>query len=732
MEQQGHTHQQSGSVKWQAGLCLAASAWTLHRFDRPNLYFRALSTPGDLAPAMDGISWSFHLGLENRELHSGNRIWTNGYEFHFSESENSRSVVAFFIEPGILVGKTDGEIRPSLFSPELSVQEDVDSQWLEMADGGVVLLTTRTPDGEHRFCLAVSEEDHSSALHRARKHLATDLEAVQSTEQQKRASFWNALPPSCEHPGLLNFALESMILHLQPPTGAIPFRWSIGDLYSAPRFDLNQLLPLVTAWQRVDPVIARELVKSAFCAQNVDGGFNRFVYPNGQPQETTPCWPLLAQSLETVCAGSEDPELLDFAIPRLKRYLQWAVAHYRISKDEMVCWPSELESFIPDVFDQNLASADLAAFLIGEFDAFCRLCNKAPTHTADGDDLMSFSKDLITGLTGFLWSKTTGNFRSRYLGGEFIERITLSSVLPLIWSELPPMLREELLRQLVSTRHFRSGFGAPLWMAWESDPTPPPVESRHQNMVLISLLRSSAHEELQLLSSDWLQALAAQFRSTGGLYNDLRSTASKPEDSASIRSMDIHACILAILASGSKEQPHALGAPTSPFLKKLENHRLSVLAGVVGVLLVILSSIIVFYIQKKTMNINHLQTLAGLAKQYCIEGNYEQAIRVYRQLQVGSGNAATVDIMLANALFNNGDWKEAELLYRQADEKSEKKDPTVHFNLALALFRQGRFKESRKEYASIIEKYEATYPEITLRAKTAMELIEECTPVEIH
>ena len=730
--EKGHTFQQQALVKWRAGICFAASAWILRGFDRPNRYFRSLSTPGDLAPAVDGVSWSFHLGLENNTLSSENRIWTNGYELFFSESGSPRSIVALFVEPGILVGKTKANIHPSLFSSELAVQENAGFQWLEMEEYSVALGTTQK-HGEHWFCLAVSEEGHTAALHLARKHLETDLDAVRSAEYQKRAPFWDAQTSATDHHDLLNYAVESLVLHLQPPTGSIPFRWSIGDLYSAPAFDLDQLLPLVAAWRLLDRSIARELVKSALSSQNADGSFHRIVSADGQTRDSTPCWPLLAQSVEMASAETDDPEFLEYAMPRLKRYLNWAIEYYRISKDEMVCWPSEQESFIPEVFDQNLASGDIAAFLICEFDAFFNLCNKAPTHTADGDDLMAHAEALKTGLVGFLWSKESGNFRSRYLGGHPIERVTLSSILPLFWPKLPPIYRDELLRQVISARHFRSGLGVPLWMAWESDPTPPPVESRHQNLILLSLIRASARAELQLVSSDWIQALSEQFRQTGGLRGNLRpQDPSESTESSLICPLDINSCILTILAIGAKEQYRSMGGTASPILKWIDNYRTSILTTVVAALVAALFSIVVFYLHKKTMNMTYLQTLAGLAKQHCAEGNYEQAIQIYRHLQEGSGNAASVDIMLANALFKNGEWIEAESLYRQASEKSEIKDPAIHLNLALTLFRQGKFRESRREYASFIEKYGEVYPELTLRARKAIELIEECAPSGVN
>ena len=730
--EKGYTFQQQSSLKWRAGLCFAASAWSLRAFDRPNLYFRSLSTPGDLAPVMHGASWSFHLGLGKNTSSPENRIWANGYELISSESGPPRSAIAFFIEPGLFVGKTDANTHPSLFSSELNVQQDVDFQWLETEGCGVVLLTAQT-HGECRFCLAFSEEGHTAALHRARKHLDADIEAIRNAEHQKRVRFRDTLTSAIDHVDLLNYAGESLVLHLQPPSGSIPFKWSVADLYSAPSFDLNQLFPLVAAWNLVDYSISRDLVKSALSSQDSEGWFHRFVYTDGQFRDSTPCWPLLAQSVEMACAESQDPEFLEYAMPRLKRYLNWAVEHYRISKDEMVCWPSEQEAFIPEVFDHNLASGDIAAFLIGEFDAFLRLCDKAPSHTADGDDLRAHAEDLKACLVGYLWSKESGNFRSRYLGGDPIERVTLSAVLPLFWPELPLIYREELLRQVVSPRHFRSGFGVPLWEGWESDPTPPPVESRHQNIVLLSLIRASARTELQQVSSDWIQALAHQFHQTGGLHGNLRAQ-DLPEssDSSPVTALDINACILTMLTFGAKEQARSMGEPSSPILKWLDGHRMSILTAVVAAMIAALFSVVVFYIHKKTMNLTYLQTLAGLAKQHCTEGNYEQAIQIYRQLQEGSGNAAAVDVMLANALFKNGNWNEAELLYRQADEKSEFKDPATHLNLALTLFRQGKFRESRREYSAFIEKYSSVYPELTLRAKKAIELIEECAPSTVN
>ena len=88
-----------------------------------------------------------------------------------------------------------------------------------------------------------------------------------------------------------------------------------------------------------------------------------------------------------------------------------------------------------------------------------------------------------------------------------------------------------------------------------------------------------------------------------------------------------------------------------------------------------------------------IETVAGLARIHVAEGQYDEAVGLYRELLEKTDGAPFVRIGLAAALFQKGDLSEAEAQYRQILE-NEASSPVALYNLGATLARQGRMAEA--------------------------------------
>jgi tetratricopeptide (TPR) repeat protein len=83
-------------------------------------------------------------------------------------------------------------------------------------------------------------------------------------------------------------------------------------------------------------------------------------------------------------------------------------------------------------------------------------------------------------------------------------------------------------------------------------------------------------------------------------------------------------------------------------------------------------------------------------------------------------------MLLGNAYLKMGDAASAERCYRNVLERDPRAMP-ARINLALALYRQGKREEATRHYRQFLEDHGNEYPQLAVRAQTAIELIEEAS-----
>lgn len=510
--------------------------------------------------------------------------------------------------------------------------------------------------------------------------------------------------------GILHESRRILESRIRPPAGVIPFRWSASDR-DAHTFDLNELLPLIAAWQLLDPSVARDLLRSAFSAQADDGSLPRALAPTGAVAESEAPWPVLAQCVLSVHLVEPDATFLEEMQPKLLRYLQWAFNRFDPEGEGRPHWPAAAEALTPETWDTDLLSADLSALLLAETDALTRL-EAAPDMLAP---LRVQAQRFADELRAFFWDLGGQVYRDRYRDGRFVNRRTFSALMPLIWSGLPALSAAEASKLLAAGGPFGPpSAGVPLWEYWPDDPEPPPAPPAHQALLLLGLQLAERWRLLRALRerlASGIEAAAGRRRlPPTSLYGEKPLTA------------EIAAATAAALAIVALTDPPPLRARDGGrrWLKRLDTNRGLLAAGLALMLIGGGMWVIRWWQTRRTPPGPSLEALVGLAHNKYRRGDYEEAQRMCREIVEywGANTAPSVRFLFGNILFRDQQYAAAMEQYSLAAKDLEI-GPIAEFNRAQALVRLGRRDEAISIFERLAEEQKEIFPELAQRARLA-------------
>lgn len=609
---------------------------------------------------------------------------------------NQPAFCAYCPEAGILVGECDAKQRPHLLPIVGSINELPDGEEFETPHHLARLRIIKR--GKRVFFILAILQDQAAdsscllAQYESCDPLASLREALSPYQPfaQRQAS----LQP--EDTDRLQTALFSLISGLRSSRDGSRL-FGVPDPAAAGRFETRHIYELVKAWCEVRIDVAGALMRTLLDHEQPDGSVPGSLDEHGVPAGGTLYLPILAHCFRLTWRLAADREWFDYAAPRIQRHVEYVIQSLDPERTGLPQWPSADDALAPDLYQDNLVSADLPALLAREISALEDIANSVAVRSLDLADLLQYRDLLLTRMRESLWSPEAGGFSERYTDGRPIIRQTISAVMPLLCRELTPTEISVLTNQLLSRQHLLADNGVQAWVPWADEMQAPPVWPIHQMLLLEALEMRGATAEIAAVRA----ALLAQLP--------------EDNDAASI------ALLIQLLAVPADNQFN--NRIISPALLWMNQHRRAVISTAASFFLLFNASVFFYSCRKTTLTPQTIETTAGLARRYYQEQNYQGAEELLARIIASGQPYPSAYVDMGNIQYRLGHWEEAEACYRHPSDVPAIQAQALH-NLAVLLKERGRTNEAAAAWKKVRDDFNIVAPGTAARAVTALKLLD--------
>jgi len=632
------------------------------------------------------------------------RLFANGFSISARKHPEKNRIDALVIEPGVLCGTVSGLPMPQL-TATAEIKTNNGSVWVQSGRTTVLLLQQSS-----RFALVCGELTPERALAKAETALEKNFETLAQSETDERKAVNRLFSVNPRHNPPVALAAETLTARLRERTSSIHGLWSIADGFTNDAFSLNELYPLVRAWQLIDPSVALELAQTALSLQQSNGGFPAWVEAGGQISTAAP-WPFIAQSFELAWQSStRDQALLRKYLPALRKYVQWVVRRFDPHRDRIPSWQSEQEIFVPESFERGKATPELTVMLIAEIEAVLRLCEESEHGATAVESLAEEHKQLVQTLNTVFWNPAGKAFSNVWKDGHYLHQPSFGSFMPLFWRGLDKEKQKALLEDFEETHGFPGHHQPSSWNQEEIDDTAH-LPAIHQFMAF-EALRNTGGNALTLFVRRAREGFAAWFE---------RESIEAARGETALPAYALGPVTAALILTVQEEfEREAAKAPSIGQQILLWSHRFKISKTDLRIVSIFMLAILIVhltYTLPRSHDVNARVAEAALNYQ---QGRYTDAMRICRRYP----NNARSRFLQANMLMFAERPDQAEELYRQALTQ-ETESPSALLGLALALQMNGNFKQAEKRYGDFIDIYETRQPEAALLADEFMQLARE-------
>lgn len=443
------------SHPWLAGWPLEPRGCGIaYRQRHGGLFFHTLDTVGRIAPDTEVPEWSLQIPMpQNSRIN----LLFNGFCGYFEKRRHRLAAEVLVPEPGVLWGRCTQIPSPVLMSDAVPEQSD-DTTWLDCAPSPVLLMIR-----DDTFCLVTRARIRNEAAAKADAWLAHDFEACLAEELKRRAGAVGLFEQMNRHDALTVISVEQLMRALRPAEGGIPGLWSQSPGTETPRFETNDLFPLALAWRQIDIEVAEQLVRTTLRIQTNSGAIPTVCAP-GQPFSVLEApKPLVARAAEAVWSVRKDPALADELVQPLRRHLQWMLHHFDPKRRGLHCWQNSSEPLTPEIYESDLATADLTVLLLTEVEALHRLQAAATRFSEQPPFFDSERSNLEENLLTQFWDDREGQFSNAVLRGRITKVRGFPAFMPLLWSRLPITRQHRVIDPVKASGNLPGGVSLLSW-----------------------------------------------------------------------------------------------------------------------------------------------------------------------------------------------------------------------------------------------------------------------------
>lgn len=674
------------------------------RTGSPSPLFRTARSLGGLVGDSPGGFWSFEPGLppgyDLQELH----LLNCGYRMVSLEEED---LLLLQVRPGLFLGNFPVSAVPELFCSHQAVKEEGSRSTLLTGDS-VVELTQELRENRRLVRLRIRPAGDPPSESGPEPDVRELWAAL--WKERKR---WLSRMGAEERPVMFDLALEVLEAGLRPP--APPFSGDWLNSGTAPGIRIQDLPGLLPALTRMAPEAAGKLLNTLLSVPRLDNGaFPAFSPLKNTPEEPDagrPAWPMLSIAVQTARAGEAPLAVPPGLLPALREHIQAWVA---ISDDggSLPVWPDPDGAFTPEIVDEGLELFDLAALLIAEIDAYRHLSGDA---SAFESERSRWRAEVL----GTHWSATRGVFLDRTRGGQPAKRMTLGTLLPLLWSDLPGDHRRALLRSLAQSKGLRSPKGLLQWEPRDGDPAPAPVRTLSQHLLMRPLLADAPQDVRSLVGLSWAQALDDHARHDRGFPADWEEPA---------RGWDLLTAAFCLRFAPLHAKADLQLGQYPAWVRFLERQRSSIIGTLSTLAVVIPLMLGLFFALRPDYSQQQEQSVAGHGETMIALGRFADAEAVFTDL-LSRTRRPTFHLNYyaqrgqVRARLNNFEGAREDLL-RAVELDQDLIRPSAHWNLAQVLWRMGDLDAARAALEEFAEIFEEGYPQLGRNARNALALID--------
>jgi tetratricopeptide (TPR) repeat protein len=660
--------------------------------------WRIASGPNDQTPFVTGVhgkltqagqDWA--LQLIDPEDSSTVHLFANGLSIRARRQPDKKRIDLFAVRPGLLYGSVTGWSKPRLIA-ETDITREADVDWLQ-SDSSSALLRIQ----KNRFVLVCGEASFDRALAKAEMILDESFDTLLQAEEEARQNTCRLFSVNPRYNPPVALAAEMLVSRLRKRSGSIHGLWSTADGFDTETFSLNELYPLIRAWNLLNPSIAQELMQTIMDLQQSSGGFPAWIGADGQVSSAAP-WPLIAQSFELMWQNSRDPVLLKKHLPALRKYIQWAVRRFDPYRDRIPAWQSEQEVFVPGSFERGKATPELTTLLINELDAILRLCKEEETAGLAEPALLEERNQLIHTLNTVFWNPEQKAFSNVWKNGHYLHEPSFGSFMPLFRSGLDKEKQTALLESFEETHGFPGRRNPSSWKIEDMDDTAhrPAI---HQFMAFEAIRTAgSARGMLMLFVHRAREGFATWFE-----RESIEAVRENNRTEPAYSLGPVTAAFILVLQHEFVQE--AAGASTAAQLFLRGVHRLRLRKTDLRIMAVTLIAAVLVHLLYNPFGHKDEKKRVSEASLNYQQGHYTEAFRLCRRYP----DNPLANLLSANILMLAEQPDQAGPLYRQAlTEKVE--SPSALLGLALSLQMSGNLEQAAKRYGDFIDIHGMSYP----------------------
>jgi len=661
---------------------------TTQRESFKQLFFRSQSTVGRIEPTIDMPGWALQVPVpQNSSIH----LLCNGFCAYFEHKSIKCGAEVITPEPGVLWGRISGIPAPVLMAGN-EIMGASEHRWLE-TDNLNILLQIRNDI----FCLITRTHVQSEAEAVAGNYFSRDFEAALKAELDRRAGIISLFEDMAHHDALAVISVESMMKALRPAEGKIPLRWSqTATPDDHPAFNINELFPLALAWSRVDIAVAEELVLCAFRIQTNAGAIPVHFSPHTTYSIMEAPKPLLIKTAEMVWEVRKDPAYLDTLLPLLRRHMQWLLHHFDPKRRNVYCWKNRNEPVALTTYTSDMATVDLAVFLLTEIEALNRM--NAQSSRPSSEDWFSDERTaLAQSIADLFWNESDSAFTKAYVREALVPLAGFSAFSPLLWRDLPGDRKRAILETVRESEKLPGQLNILSWRQSAMDDHAYPLLL--QFLVFIALRTADPHGSLL---RDFSRLTLQGFVEWHTLCL---------EKDQSVHVTPIAAAFIVNIQAIHHYRYQSKGSRTGALSKMLRqaNADRTDLGVIIATLILIFSAHLAFDVLKAPPPLTSLQ--AQMNSAYAEKDGDRTLKACYAIIEYYPETAARARLLAANILMIHGQFESAEAMLEEV-RKVYPDAPGAMISLGLAFQLQGRYSEAEKNYAEFCYLFDEIFPDV--------------------